>query len=366
MASSPDNLDHDEELAQRLLNGDKSHAHLCRALQAASPGWLEERFAETDIIVALPRFHDRDSGLQLSWRSALTLTGEDEAAEATLSAVCEAAGMLGISRSGFVNYWFPPPKPREGRPIPKYLLASMKEHGWKDRHLHQTRRLAKLGDGLHRRLAGAAGWMISSPTFLQAREKLRVQWQELPEDRRPPLPLTRTPRLDQAPAGAKRQRASQTTHFWRDFDRFCDEWRLLGMETWDLPNVDGPKWSEDYPGKPVGLSGTEVLYTPWHFPVKGSDGLGEILEERNRQNAAEHGFEDPGRWDTYAHLLLIDFWERTIRSRYAGHQRPKGIVTKIIGLLAGLTGCDAERVKKLRLALHDRQSGKRASLKGIR
>ena len=127
-----------------------------------------------------------------------------------------------------------------------------------------------------------------------------------------------------------RQRPSRLTDFWRGFNAFCDTWRLLGLVTWDLPKTDGPKWSEDYPGKPVGLDGAESLDTPWHFPVEGQDGLGRMLTERHQQRAADHGFVDQSRWATYAHFLTIDFWERVLRSRYAERERPKAEVSRIL------------------------------------
>ena len=89
------------------------------------------------------------------------------------------------------------------------------------------------------RLKGAAGRLISMPAFL-AKERIRKLWNELPPQLRPTFPLARSSKLASSNGFDLSPAPTELTDFVAEFDRFCDEWHLLGMTTWDLPDVRGP------------------------------------------------------------------------------------------------------------------------------
>lgn len=339
-----------------------SHAELCSILEEIAPGWLAARFEETDVIAALPRFHNEDDGLRPIWCAALAvdLSKVETDAEQMLSRFCAGTGRLGLGRSKLVEFRLEPAPPLSEAQLQRlgmdagYFLGSRGQEA------------ISYADDIHDRTIGAAGWMICQREFREQHDALRCQWQALASKHRPPLPLERVPRLATSPDGALRAGDSRTTAFWRNFNEFCDRWRLLGMVTWDLPNPDGPKWTEIVPGHPQLLEGQQLIDTPWHFPVEGKDGLGAILEGQHERQAAEHGFTEQSRWKMFSQLLKIDFWERAMRSRYTGRPRHRDEVKRLVGVLAELIGCDDERVKKLRKLLHSYQSGRRTSLGEVR
>lgn len=347
-----------------LFDGPGSHADLARLLEAASPSWLGARLAEADVVAALPRFHDGDDGLLGVWRAALPpLQPAEIDAEEVLSRRL-GRGWLGVTRNGFVGAPFPLTSRDDAPASPDTspdIARMMRDLGYDRRQIEVGAAGADTVDDIRHRTAGVAGWLIANPEFLRARDAVRAAWRALPDGSRPPLPISRLPRLEQAPDGAARPRESRVTSFWWAFATFCDEWELLGVLTWDLPNVGGPKWAGIDPTRPETLRGGTFLETPRYFPITSGDGL-EGVRELHRDAAAKGGFVDQGRWATYARLLAIDFWERVVRSRYADRPRPRGDVTRLLSLLSDLTGCDSERVKKLRRELKALRDGRRDSL----
>lgn len=335
-------------------------------LERAAPGWLGARLAESDIVAALPRFDECDGGWATVWQAALPpLSGPEATAETLLSRACAAAGMLGVGPGGFVNA----PVPEQsvpGQPVrriadPAAELGAMRALGWASRHLHQAGHAADAADDLRRRVTGAAGWLVTRPEFLTERDTLRDGWAAVSEFERPPLPLRRSVRLDHPPPGGEFADESPPTAFQRLLDRFCDRWRLLGMTTWNLPHPEGPLWAEGWPVRPGAAEGSEAVDTPWHFPLLDRDGLGELLGGRHRSRARNHGFTDQGRWETYARLLAVDFWERVARSRSSDRPRPRAFVSRLDPLLGDLAGCNAARVPKLRSELAALRTGRRSS-----
>ena len=96
------------------------------------------------------------------------------------------------------------------------------------------------------------------------------------------------------------------------------------------------------------------------------DGLGRLLEDEHRCQAAERGVDDEGAWETYARLLEVHHWEYVLRSRYPRAQRVKAFVTKMEYAIGEILGFGNVRVQLLRKRLRALQSGTLKSLSGLR
>jgi hypothetical protein len=154
--------------------------------------------------------------------------------------------------------------------------------------------------------------------------------------------------------------------FVAEFDGFCDDWHLTGLVTWDLPEVRGPHWAPELAPDDMRRRGGLSVTTPWHFPVICEDGLGRLLEDEHRRQAAERGVDDEESWQTYAGLLELYHWESVFRKRYPRHQCVRGFVTEMNSALSDILDLSTDRVQKLRKTLHALQSGKLRSLRGRR
>src|SRR5262249_44075775 len=106
--------------------------------------------------------------------------------------------------------------------------------------------------------------------------------------------------------------------------------------------------------------------TPWHFPVLAEDGLGRLLGDEHRRQAAERGVEDEQSWETYESLFQIHHWENVLRERYPGEQRVRAFSGGLDSALSKILDLSPDRVKSLRKRLRALQSGKLKSLLGRR
>jgi hypothetical protein len=221
-------------------------------------------------------------------------------------------------------------------------------------------------DRVAERLPAAVGRLLSRPDFLQAQDRLRVQWLRLPLAKRPPLPLDtlrQTP-ASKAPGGWQQERHDGVVEFWRAFIEFCDQWQLNGMATWDLPDPCAPQWPR------VSLAQDDRddearISTPWHFPLLRSDSLGEAATAIYERSVKRRGVDDHGSWETYALFLPLVHWERVLRSRYLEQQK-RGFVREMEFLLANLLDVSRDRVQVLRKRIAALRAGNHNSLRGVR
>lgn len=216
------------------------------------------------------------------------------------------------------------------------------------------------------RLTGSVGRLVCSPVFCAEREELRREWDELPSSLRPPIPLTQSIRASHAIEGLDAVKLTEEqADFATKFDRFFDRWRINGLTTWDLPEVDAPKQPQ-LESAADQLSGRNVIDTPWHFCLLAEDGLGELLRQEHEATANARGVDDLKSWRTYAHLFQIDFWEKVIQQRYVERPRQPGFVTAMTSFIVDIVNLDIERVQKLRKLRSALERGKRTSLVGNR
>jgi hypothetical protein len=249
----------------------------------------------------------------------------------------------------------------------EHFLQEMKAHGWTDEHLRQMKNVTGKTNDIAKRLVGSVGRLVCSPTFCAELEKLRRQWDSLPSDCRPRLPLARSMKVAHFVDGIQPVALTQEqTDFARAFDCFCDTWRICGMTTWDLPDVDGPKWPQPDLKSERQLSGRLTYDTPWHFRLLKEDGLGDLLRQEYEQVANLKGVDDLKKSCTYGHLFQIDFWDKVINRRYVDSPRRRGFVTAFTAIIAEIVNLDTERVQKLRKWRSALQGGKFRSLTGKR
>lgn len=322
--------------------------------------WFEQRLAENEPVFALPR-HMLDHRAS----SLFQILDADLVAEQCFAELCKTFLSVGICSDQPLPYrWL---RPRIGI-VSDDFLTEMKPLGWTDEHIDQYKTGSDKADDLAERLKGSVGRLVCSPLFCKRRDELRKKWQKLPLDKRPRLPLSRSPKLSSSGNRmfSREVPPRNLIKFVREFDRFCDEWRLNGMTAWELPDVDGPKWPAECLSSQRQLSGQFVWDTPWHFCVLAKDGLGEAQRLEHALVAKERGVNDHGKWQTYSHLFEIGFWENVTRIRYKRQQRARAFVTAQEQFIADIVNLDPERVQKLRKMRVALLSGKITSLAGKR
>ncbi len=245
------------------------------------------------------------------------------------------------------------------------LFDEMRLYSWTDEHIRQAKELIGTTGGIAERLVGSAGRLVCSPVYCSARNKLQTQWRSLSVSEQPPFPLCRSHKAAYAIECLKAAEITpQQIAFAQAFDQFCDSWRISGMTSWELPDVDGPKWPEPELSSDEPQSGRLALDTPWHFCPLAEDGLGERVRQEHEEVAKCRDVQDLKHWRTYGHLFQIDYWEDVIRGRYADLPRRRGFVTKLASFVAEIVDLDTERLQKLRKIRSALRSGRLHSLAG--
>lgn len=311
--------------------------------------WFDERGSEDDIVYAFPAAHADHRLAKL-----FTLEERELRAEIAYATLCKDFHAIAINRNKPVKHrWMQPETLTE-----KALHEEMR--GWISKEVRQAAELIGKTTSVTDRLRGSAGRLVCSPEFCSFRDRIKSQWQQLPGLVRPSLPLTRSVKV------ACPNHLSETDgkipadviEFTRLFDQFCDTWRLNGMTTWDLPDVDGPKWPQPTLSDAATLPGQLVFDTPFHFHLRTDDGLGEL----HRQEHNRLVDDELNKWQTYGQLLQIDFWETVIRRRYAQRTRVHAFAMELTKFIAAIVGLGNERIDKLRKTRNALQRGSLSSL----
>lgn len=319
---------------------------------ARHANWVAEHTTEHEMIYGLPiACLDKALGLY-------DLSRPDAEAEKQFAKLCHDYKAIGFKDEQPVQHmWlsdFDPPK----RPS-RQKLSEMTGHD-------NTVRMLK---NRHVRMRAASGRVISNRQFLEEVESLKRAYLALPERQRPSFPLSRQMHLDVlTPAMETTLKLSRYAHpeFAMAFGAFCDKWALRSLIDWRLPEVDGPRWPDLL--AVTNRDGRErlTMYTPWHFPLLKSDGLGKVALAEHRRQLTEHGVEDVLKWPTYASFFPLEHWQQILEQRYAKKQRTREFAMKRDEVLSHLLHVSIERVVKLRHWLRRLQSGKLRSLTGTR
>lgn len=227
--------------------------------------WLE-RHASSDINV-LYRLPEAIIGILAQplryGRSILSKAAID--AEREFDKLCGQHDAEGVYHSQCVVY-------RHLRPLaPRRADEQYASWGYSDHDIAKIQEGLAHSRELQQRSRGYLGRLVTDPTFLTARERLREIWQMLPEEVRPGFPLRRFI------AGLRLENAVLGTPALSDFqvglEAFLDRYGLLSMVTWELPDPAGPLL-DGHPKLPHLLAGRPVqVAVPAHFHFPDTDDL---------------------------------------------------------------------------------------------
>ena len=168
------------------------------------------------------------------------LTGDFKAAEQELANLCDRHHAIGVCCDKFIRLSLL--RPQLAWPRNLENLKGFLELGWTESDVAAAMNVPDPTIKINQRLRAAAGRLISMPVFLDAKADIRKLCDDLPAQLRPQLPLARSFKVATT-AGLNVESAPKVmADFIVEFDRFCDEWHLLGLATWDLPDVRGPHW----------------------------------------------------------------------------------------------------------------------------
>lgn len=327
---------------------------LWKDFQEVHGDWIGRVVDDTGVIYALPK-DQLHSALRL-YRT----TEEDREAELDFSNICDRSHVIAFA---------------SGRPVPYMLLDQsfplqaevdaewLRNHGWNNDHIATV----KSGDDPTRdirdRMRASVGRLLARPDYIAAVKEVKSAWQAIPAGRRPSLPLWPQSQLLEEMPNSSKIAEDPVNDFWNQFIDFCDFWQLQGLATWQLPLPQGPIRLPDF-GAPDG-SAALTLSHPWHYPLQGQEGVGELALAEHQIVATERGVDDHGSWQTYSSFLPIAHWEHVLRSRYKNAQAV-GLVTAMEVVLGEITHLSTDRVQRLRTRLGSLQSGSISSLKGKR
>ncbi len=322
------------------------------------PEWLRKRQSESDVVYRLP-----EAVLSLLGAD-LKLDRRDLTAEAAFDRLCLRVKAVAVWNNRPIPYRWLLPTPA---PIPQPQIEGMTSLGLTPEQVRRVPEvLQRMGD-MSERSQSIAGRRISDPQFLAACDHLRHDWNSLADAERPELPLSRTQKCEAEADWSRADGAPDAMgEFCGKFEDFCRRWGLLGMATWDLPDPGELMWP-DLTQRPQLSRADEVTFrTPLDFPMLESDGLGEIARDQHAASANKAGIVDLRRWETYARFLEIDHWERVLRTRYTGGERPRNYVTFLEATIGKIVDLDVERVHKLRKWMRALKSGRRTNLASCR
>lgn len=336
------------------------HADLLAKFRAEHGDWLD-RLQEDAPVYCLSK--KCIQGLRHPVGNASPVLNDKEAAtEAAFTDMCRSGLAIGFWRDLPVSIAYLNKK-APLRPDEKLLALN-----WTYAEICQAKQLMEQTDSAASRLKGYMGWLITDPEFIQARDELAERWMALDKASRP-FRIVRSIRVREEPKGMKLDSKieAQTASFQDDLNDFLDHWGLVGMETWDLPEPQGPLLpaSVSNSAQAMPKHGLHIVL-PVHYPLTGADDLLRQIQKLQASIAEEAGL-DPSlaglkHYEAYARMFDVAFLEETIRSRYDKKGRKKGLITAMEHTIAETLGISSNQVQKYRKAISSCRRGKRASV----
>ncbi|WP_165441909.1 hypothetical protein, partial [Rubinisphaera italica] len=250
--------------------------------------WFRDRLAENEVIFCL------DWNLYLLLNKYYRLSPAEQRIEAEFSTLCQFHRTLGVSQFNAIK--FAPLSDGLNNELLK--LRPRAESEWTEPLGSVCSRQIRHVTGKHQeildRLLGAAGWLISHPSFLADRDGIRDQWKKLPEGSDHVFPLKKTTKIPRLNSEFHYERIEplQIDNFRIAFDQFCETWQLEGMLSWELPEPSGPHWDYFDFTDPEMMSKPAEPKTPFHTPVLVKDKMASADYECHVRNSAEHRFND--------------------------------------------------------------------------
>jgi hypothetical protein len=218
-------------------------------------------------------------------------------------------------------------------------------------------------DGLHLRLRGVVGWLLTEPEFLSGICGLREQWRLLPDLQRPAFPLGRRVIV--------RETGADLDAFGDALLAFLDRWSLTRLVTWDLPEPQAPRLPEllpaDSPLRPV--RGVHITL-PLHYALaRDDDLLRRIIAEQLhavRELGVDESLAGLPHHQAYARMFDVLHLERTLGSRFPGRPTPRGLVSVVEQAAADQLGISPEQVRRHRKAVALCRKGQRQRVRWLR
>jgi hypothetical protein len=322
------------------------------------PTWVGNHVDDDGVLYCLPPQHHTQAA------SLFKLDKESERAEAEFCILCRRHSAIGFCQEWPIKYEWLVPLPS----LPTDNLDDFLKLGWSQEDVDYLRGNPDPTADIRRRTQAAIGRLISRPAFHRDLQSLREVCRSLPEVERPSFPIQQTCQLrPQLPEGYDWTAApDHVKKFYEQFDAFCDYWNLTGMATWSLPVPRGPWWTPELAPIAMRKRGGGYVETPWHYPAQARDGLGPLLMDEHRRQAAEHEVDDWESWGKYAEFLPLEHWDRVLRNRYPKEAMVHAFSTHLDALLSEIVGLSVDRVGKLHGWQAALRSGRLKSLKGLR
>jgi hypothetical protein len=339
------------------------HEPMLADFRSRHPQWLEA-LEGVGPVYRLPRATITGLKRPAAGRSPI-LDDSQSRVEEAFAELCEHCNAIAYWNGRFVNV------PYLGAATPLAASPEMKKQlGWSDGQWAAAKKLKAMGHTMEARLKGCAGWLITEPAFLKARDDLAARWCGLPAESRPAM-IHRSLKLPRKPENAVMV-SDEVAQFSEDLNAFLDHWGLTCMYTWDLPAPQGPLLpatlaSQDTPAMPK--HGLHIVL-PLHYPLTGTDDL--LRQIRQLQGNATRGLGIDSsmaglpHWEVYGQMLDVDLLERTIRSRYGGAGRRSGLVMVMEHTIAETLERSENQIKRLRKGIARCRAGRRTEVPWLR
>jgi hypothetical protein len=251
-----------------------------------------------------------------------------------------------------------------GSPSPS--REHMRDLGWTPGQITTVETQVKKNGLIQGRLKGYVGWLITEPDFIEAQQALASQWRQLPEAWRP---YTLGRLVAQQPPRS-RPDSEATVSFQQSLDAFLDRWGLMCLQTWDLPEPQGPMTPALLPPSSPAMPRHGLHFVvPTHYPVLGTDELLHQIRQQQDQLAMDQGLSTSmagmAHFEVYGQMFEVDFLEKAIVSRYGTPKRPRGLVTAMEHAISQALALSVEQVQKLRKGIAACRAGKRSTVKWL-
>jgi len=203
-------------------------------------------------------------------------------------------------------------------------------------------------------LLGYCGWLFANQNFRHELAELRELWR--PSDCQSSAGLLLAPPSCEASgrrSGTRRLRGRRA-RFHEALDGLCGKWFLAGLATWDLPLPQGPL--ESLPAALVArLRGPDAIvdHFPLFFDIPSDIDLREQVRDRQAIDGQLQGISGfpvtntsprAGRLSEFTNLVRLWLIEHAVQQRCGS---PRGIVTRVVELVADVFGVSTDRVRQL-------------------
>lgn len=312
------------------------------------PGWMRRPGGGDNVHYCLPQ-------LVIETLAKSVFGHLDHEAESAFSQICKENKTIGRLTGRTKSRWLPPTVFQADEP--PLSIGRLKEFGFTAAQAAAAVEQIQCISAMREKVKGVAGHMICFKPYRDHLQILRAHWFRLPESHRPDLPFyfPTTKQLEQPCDQLNWVKVPED--FRLKVAEFCKQWELNGINSWEIPNPEGPLFNVSTDFATLYRSPRSVhMAAPSSYPITKNDNI-----ERRMKDSQRHGDDRQDKlpvtthWEAYGSILEIEHVERVVRARYAGK---RGLVKHLLQAMAHHLGVSLDRVRKLRQAL-------RKGVKGI-